>query len=172
LGGCEENRKIAWINQESICTPKEDSGLGVRRVEAFNLALLGKWCWRMTVDKVGLWYRVLKARYGEEGGRLKEGCRHCSSWWQLMCRAREGLGEGVRRWFDENVRRVVGDGRNTFFWYDNWVGEIPLRFKFPRLFDLAVSKESSVEDMWRLGWAVGGGGGGGGVGYWRGRRRV
>ncbi|AES59183.1 hypothetical protein MTR_1g015430 [Medicago truncatula] len=32
-----------------------------------------KWCWRMLVDKEGLWYRVLKARYGEVGGRLKKG---------------------------------------------------------------------------------------------------
>jgi len=34
----------------------------------FNVALLGKWCWRMLVNINGLWYRVLKARYGEEGG--------------------------------------------------------------------------------------------------------
>jgi len=27
----------------------------------------------MLVDKDDLWYRVLKARYGEEGGRLKVG---------------------------------------------------------------------------------------------------
>ena len=39
-------------------------------VGAFNLSLLGKWCWSMLVDKEGLWYRVLKARYGEVGGGL------------------------------------------------------------------------------------------------------
>ena len=70
-GGCEDNRKIAWINWESICTPKEEGGLGVRRVGAFNLSLLGKWCWRMLLEKDGLWYRVLKARYG--GGWRREG---------------------------------------------------------------------------------------------------
>jgi len=37
-------------------------------VGAFNLSLLGKWCWHMLVEKEGLWYRVLKARYSEEGG--------------------------------------------------------------------------------------------------------
>ena len=40
----------------------------MKRVGDFNFSLLGKWCWRMLVDKDGLWYRVLKARYGEEGG--------------------------------------------------------------------------------------------------------
>jgi hypothetical protein len=44
----------------------------------------------------------------------------------------------------------VGDGRNTFFWLDHWVGDSPLRFKFPRLFDLALNKECSVEEMVRI----------------------
>jgi len=42
--------------------------VGIRKMGAFNLSLLGKWCWRMLVDKEGLWYKVLKARYGEVGG--------------------------------------------------------------------------------------------------------
>jgi len=53
-GGGEDNRKISWINWESICTPKEDGGLGVRSVGDFNVALLGKWCWRMLNEKEGL----------------------------------------------------------------------------------------------------------------------
>ncbi|MCI95724.1 putative non-LTR retroelement reverse transcriptase related, partial [Trifolium medium] len=31
-----------------------------------------KWCWRMLVDRDGLWFRVLAAIYGVEGGRLRE----------------------------------------------------------------------------------------------------
>jgi len=38
------------------------------------------------------------------------------------------------------------------FWYDNWIGDVPLRYKFPRLFDLTESKERTVEEMSRLGW--------------------
>ncbi|MCI67636.1 receptor-like kinase, partial [Trifolium medium] len=37
---------------------------GVRQLEKFNLALLGIWCWRMLVDRDGLWFRVLAARSG------------------------------------------------------------------------------------------------------------
>ena len=39
----------------------------VRRLGEFNISLLGKWCWRKLVEKDGLWYQLLKARYGEEG---------------------------------------------------------------------------------------------------------
>ena len=73
MGGGEVNRKIAWIKWDFICLSKEDGGLGVKRIGAFNVSLLGKWCWRMMAEKEGLWYRVLKARYGEEGGRIREG---------------------------------------------------------------------------------------------------
>jgi len=64
----------------------------------------------------------------------------------------------VGSWFDDNVRRFVGDGCTTLFWFDNWVGERPLRLQFPRLFDLAIIKEYTVEKVERLGWEVGGGG--------------
>jgi len=80
------------------------------------------------------------------GGRLKEGDRHRSAWWRSLCRIREGVGEGV----GSNVRRVVGNGSSTYFWHDIWAGEIPLKIKFPRLFELFVEKESSVEKMRRV----------------------
>jgi len=50
------DRKIAWVDWTSVCMPKEEGGLGVRRLREFNVVLLGKWCWRMLVDKEGLWY--------------------------------------------------------------------------------------------------------------------
>ena len=119
--------------------------------------MLGKWCWSLLNDKEGLWYRVLKARYGEMGARIKDGGRQGSWWWRTITRVCEGVGEGVGRWFEDNIRHVVGNGRNTLFWYDCWVGEMPLNLKFPRLFDLAVFKECLVEEMSTLGWTEGGG---------------
>ena len=86
LGGGEDHRKIAWINWESVCVPNEDRGLGVRRLREFKMSLMGKWCWRMLNDKDGLWYRVLKDRYGEVGGRLREGGRNDSLWCRSVCR--------------------------------------------------------------------------------------
>ncbi|AET00285.1 hypothetical protein MTR_5g090360 [Medicago truncatula] len=62
----------------------------------------------MLIDKECLWYCVLKACYGEEGGRLKEGGRHSSAWWRSLCRFTEGIDEGVGSWFENNTRRVVG----------------------------------------------------------------
>ncbi|GAU46008.1 hypothetical protein TSUD_401300 [Trifolium subterraneum] len=70
-----------------------ERSMGVRQLKEFNLALLGKWCWRMLVDREGLWFRVLVARYGVERGRLcAEGTRG-SLWWMKVARIRDGGGE-------------------------------------------------------------------------------
>jgi len=145
LGG-EDFRKIAWVKWDSFCLPQEDEWFRVRRIVKFNLSLLGKWCWRMFVDKDELWYRVLKARYGEERGRMKEGGRHDSLWWRTMCNIRGGTVMGVGCWFENITRREVGDDRNTCFWTDNLVGGVPLGIKFRRLFDLAVHRDW----VWRI----------------------
>jgi len=54
------------------------------------------------------------------------------------------------------VSRKVGHGLHTFFWYDRWVGNVPLRKRFPRLFDLSSNKLATVEEMFTLGWSDGG----------------
>jgi hypothetical protein len=50
----------------------------------------------------------------------------------------------------------VGSGVNTLFWYDRWIGGVPLCACFRRLFDLAENKSISVEKMFSLGWEDGG----------------
>ena len=43
-------------------------------------------------DRSGLWYRVLAARYGVEGGRLREGGSIGSDWWRQLARIRDDGG--------------------------------------------------------------------------------
>ncbi|GAU17907.1 hypothetical protein TSUD_330330, partial [Trifolium subterraneum] len=89
-GGCAGHRKITWISWQTVCLGQEHGGLGVRQLREFNIALLGKWCWRMLVDRGGMWYRVLAARYGEVAGRLAVGGRGGSVWWREVSRIRDG----------------------------------------------------------------------------------
>ncbi|GAU22997.1 hypothetical protein TSUD_98260 [Trifolium subterraneum] len=170
-GGCEDRRKISWISWKIVCLREEAGGLGVRQLREFNMALLGKWCWRLLVNKSGLWYRVLAARYGEEVGRLREGGRTGSAWWREIVRIRDEEGDvGERGWFAASIERRVGNGVDTFFWTDPWLGGVPLSVKYMRLFDLSLNKHRTVAEMRELGWAGGGQLGCGAVGYkwwWR-----
>ena len=73
MGGSEDRRKITWIDWQDVCSKKESGGLGARKLKEFNVALLGKWCWRILVDREGLWYHVLVACYCEIGGSWRLG---------------------------------------------------------------------------------------------------
>ena len=86
--GNDNQKKNSWVDWNSVCLSKEVGGLGVRRIREFNNALLGKWCWRLLVEKECLWYRVLSARYGEEGGRLLDGGGSASAWWRVIAALR------------------------------------------------------------------------------------
>ncbi|KAK2396169.1 hypothetical protein QL285_057836 [Trifolium repens] len=123
----------------------------------------------MLVDREGLWFRVLVARYGLEHGRLREGGRGGSAWWREIVRIRDGVGGLRDGWFGESVTRRVGDGSDTFFCSDPWLGGISLCERFGRLYDLAASKSRTVAEMCAAGWEEGGGRGSGGDIYGRGR---
>ncbi|PNX91700.1 kinesin-like protein, partial [Trifolium pratense] len=110
----------------------------------------------MLVDREGLWFRVLAARYGVEGGRLRDGGRRGSSWWREIARIREGVGEPGGRWFGEHVVRRVGDGSDTLFWTDPWLDETPLCERFGRLYVLSETKSFTVAEMFTLGWGLDG----------------
>ncbi|KAK2403415.1 hypothetical protein QL285_052853 [Trifolium repens] len=110
----------------------------------------------MLVDREGLWFRVLAARYGLEHGRLRAGGSRGSVWWRDVVRVRDGVGGPRDGWFGESVTRKVEDGTNTLFWSDPWLGGIPLCERFGRLFNLAETRSSTVAEMYSLGWEVGG----------------
>ncbi|GAU34960.1 hypothetical protein TSUD_312910 [Trifolium subterraneum] len=110
----------------------------------------------MLVDKEGLWFRVLVARYGLERGRLREGGERGSSWWREIAKIRDDVGGLGSGWFRESVVKKVGNRAETFFWTNPWLGGSPLCERFGRLFGLAENKSCSVAEMFSMGWEVGG----------------
>ena len=66
-----------------MCAACEDGGLGIIDLRTFNLALLGKWVWRLGSDKGGLWKEIIVSKYGgwrslrERGKDSKD-----SLWWK------------------------------------------------------------------------------------------
>jgi hypothetical protein len=44
----------------------------------------------------------------------------------------------------------IGDGRNTDFWKDCWLGDAPLAARLPALFSHYVAHATSVRDVVRV----------------------
>ncbi|GKV32081.1 hypothetical protein SLEP1_g40712 [Rubroshorea leprosula] len=68
-GGLGEEKKIKWVSWERVCRKKEFGGLGVKDLRKFNLALMGKWWGRLVKGEEGLWWKVIKGKYGDNGGQ-------------------------------------------------------------------------------------------------------
>ena len=80
-GWGSENKKIAWVAWDKVCESKEKGGLGFIDIRKFNLALMGKWIWRVKSDKRSLWKDILDSKYGGwRGLRSQENCKE-SLWW-------------------------------------------------------------------------------------------
>ncbi|RVW12419.1 hypothetical protein CK203_107250 [Vitis vinifera] len=59
----------------------------------------------------------------------------------------EGYLEGVVLVLD-NIEFKVGKGTKVSFWTDHWCGNEELAQTFPQLFELAVQRNASVNEMW------------------------
>ena len=67
----------------------------MKNLEKFNVALLGKWRWRLLKERGSLWGKVIESKYGAEGilgGNLSS--TSASAWWRDV--ERVCLDEGGR----------------------------------------------------------------------------
>ncbi|MCH98363.1 cysteine-rich receptor-like protein kinase, partial [Trifolium medium] len=97
-----------------------------------------------------MWKEVIRCKYGEEVvGRVEMGEDNVpwfsSLWWKDITSIGQNLD---RNWFAQEVVKNLGNGRNTSFWKDKWVGVRPLKESFPRLFSISTQKQESVAGVW------------------------
>jgi len=136
-----EGRKIAWASWKKVCVPHEFGGLGIVELKLFNLALLGKWIWRLGSDKGGIWKEILVSKYGGWRSLRKDGkSNKCSLWWKNLKKVWASKEWGSS--FEEGVKWKVGDGKDISFWEDRWLG-----FGALRLFSISSTKTARVAEM-------------------------
>ncbi|GAA0159066.1 hypothetical protein LIER_15938 [Lithospermum erythrorhizon] len=65
-----KNKKIHWVSWTTLCKSKEEGGLGFRKTQDFNNALLCKQAWRLLTYPNSTLARTYKARYFPNGSFL------------------------------------------------------------------------------------------------------
>ncbi|WJZ87793.1 hypothetical protein VitviT2T_007145 [Vitis vinifera] len=142
-GGGSLEGKGHLINWQVVCSPKEEGGLGIRKIDLLNKTLLGKWVWRYAYEKDNLWKKAIGVKYGQEGcgWRTKEVCGPygVGLWKEIMKEA---------EWCWESMDLKVGKGNRVLFWMDKWCGNEALSQTFPQLFTLAGHKNAKVCEVW------------------------
>jgi hypothetical protein len=80
-----EKKTMHWYTWWKMCTPKKEGDMGFRDMHCFNLAVLAKQIWRLTIDHNSLCAQVLSAKYYPSGDILKIGPKKGASFtWQSL----------------------------------------------------------------------------------------
>ncbi|CAL1383383.1 unnamed protein product [Linum trigynum] len=109
-----DKEKAHWVSWRNLCRSKFDGGLGFRRFEDFNQALLAKVAWRVWQEPHTLLAQVLKGKYFAQTSILqaKRGSR--PSWgWTSVLHGRDLLQQGLV-W-------QIGDGKDARVLEDRWI---------------------------------------------------
>ncbi|XP_071723523.1 uncharacterized protein [Rutidosis leptorrhynchoides] len=112
-GAKDGERKIHWIEWDSLCEKKKFGGLGFRELKAYNLALTAKQGWRFLLEPDNMMTVVLKQKYFPRTSFIHaELGNNPSSIWRGMIEARNILIDGGH-W-------LIGDGLEAHIFSDKW----------------------------------------------------
>ncbi|GJY75464.1 hypothetical protein Tco_0480580 [Tanacetum coccineum] len=79
------DRKMSLIGWKNILASKKNGGLGISSLFALNRALLFKWVWRFIINGPSLWFRFIKAIYGNRGAiDIIHNTSRCSPWLDII----------------------------------------------------------------------------------------
>ncbi|GJT85212.1 hypothetical protein Tco_1066929 [Tanacetum coccineum] len=124
------NSKVAW---EVVCLPKDEGGLGIRRLEQFNKALMVSHIWKLLSLKESLWVKWIHVY------KLK-----ARSFWDIPYHGNMTWGWRkilqLRPLIRSFIWSCIGDGSQTSMWFDRWCAASPL------------SSIISSRDIFRAGW--------------------
>uniref|UniRef100_J3MPR6 Reverse transcriptase zinc-binding domain-containing protein n=1 Tax=Oryza brachyantha TaxID=4533 RepID=J3MPR6_ORYBR len=137
--GMGERKRYHMVKWSNIAFPKDFGGLGFTDTGAMNIALLGKWIFKLESDTKSLCMTVLKNKYMRSTGFFQYNSSSSSMFWQ-------GL-QKIRIWVERGSKWKVGDGSHIFFWRDVWHGEVPLKNIFPYLFEICDQQDISVKEV-------------------------
>lgn len=123
--------------------PLNKGGLGVKKLDIFNLALLNKWRWRILQGKSSLWLDLLKARYGDISLEVLgtddqvRASSLCSWWWKDITKIYSASSLSPHHTHDpiaSGCKFIIHNGFITSFWFAAWLENIPLVELYPELF--------------------------------------
>ncbi|KAL6218309.1 hypothetical protein ACLB2K_011523 [Fragaria x ananassa] len=147
-GDNNEKKRVHLVNWETVCQPKCLGGLGVKKTEDMNQAMLAKASWRIFKQDSGLWASIYSEKYLNDCSIIDQNYiapADCSSTWRSMA-----YGTKLMR---SNLSWRIGDGKMVKFWSDTWVLSVPLlQFALPHA---VINLSSTVCDFWcDTGWNI------------------
>jgi hypothetical protein len=132
-------KKYRLTKWNIICRPRDQGGLGVEVLDLKNKSLLSKWLYKL-FNEEGIWQELLTKKYLHSKTLSQVSAKPSDSpfWKGLMKVKEEFLSRGSF---------VVGNGMNTRFWEDIWLGHKSLAEEYPSLYNIVNHKNVTVENV-------------------------
>jgi hypothetical protein len=111
----------------------------VEVLELKNKSLLSKWLFKL-LNEDGMWQELLHKKYlrSKTLSQVSASPTDSPFWKGLM---------NVKEEFFSRGSFVVGNGRNTRFWEDIWLGDKSLADEYSSLYNIANHKNVTVENV-------------------------
>ncbi|OVA15385.1 Reverse transcriptase zinc-binding domain [Macleaya cordata] len=111
------DKKLHLIAWDKICKPKAEGGLGFRKSDINNLAMLARNVWKLVEDPNSFLATTLKARYFRNSDFLQAKCPRNASWaWKCI--------HSIKEKIKPFISWIVGDGQFIDPWCDHWIPEV------------------------------------------------
>ncbi|XP_071712908.1 uncharacterized mitochondrial protein AtMg00310-like [Rutidosis leptorrhynchoides] len=108
--------KVRW---DDVCLSKDEGGLGIKRLKAWNTALMSSLLWRLMTVKHSLWVQWTNEHKLEGRNIWEIGIDSNASWsWRKLTQIRPL----IRKFFVYQV----GNGQIAYVWFDSWCNISPL----------------------------------------------
>ncbi|KAJ0604634.1 putative RNA-directed DNA polymerase [Helianthus annuus] len=132
----------AKVNWSRVCLPKNEGGLGIRKLHDMNNALMVAHIWSILTNRESLWVKWIHS-YRIRGRSFWDvPLRNNVTWsWRKMLQLRPTI--------QRHIWIKLGSGANTLVWFDIWNNVCPLNvFITPRIISNAgLNMSSTVADM-------------------------
>ena len=140
---------------KDVASPLKEEGLGIKRIREWNQAAIAKYLWKLVQsDPTSSWAKWARANLLRGRSLWDISTPSDCSWtWRKLLSLRDR--------FRSHARWVVGNGRNTLLWFDNWlpIGPIINAMGEHILFEIGLTRYATVADIirnghWRWPWTA------------------
>jgi hypothetical protein len=115
---------------------KDQGGLAIEVLELKNECLITKWLFKILTDQGGVWSELIHNKYLHSKSLSQVTVKpNDSPFWKGLLKCKDEFFEGLFK---------IGDGVQTRFWEDDWLGNKPLAVQYSSLYHIVQHKKVSI----------------------------